>query len=138
MQSRDNRSIVFLFITAVMIFVASPLIGRVLYSMTKNNLEPKATNQSIELAINNELGDKATQVNSYRVVNDWWYVVNTTDTPSGKSSLAVVADFKNGSGPRLVIAPGEIFTQKNISGVGVPYEVINEVSKTNGSKNDKL
>lgn len=57
--------------------------------------------------------------------NNYWYLVKLQNKDD-KSIIyyAIVADFKE---PQVVLGPGEVLSQLNISSIGIPYEIIDKL-----------
>ena len=70
---------------------------------------------------------------SYKIYNNNWYFVKVRDR-SDKSIIynVVVADFKE---PQVVLGPGEVLSQLNISNIGIPYEIIDQLYSGTGGGN---
>lgn len=68
---------------------------------------------------------------SFRVVDNWWYIVKVKGGDSDIVLTALVSNFYNSPQQMQVITnPSERLPQYNISGFGIPYSVIEEINNS--------
>lgn len=70
------------------------------------------------------------EILSFKRTDDRWYVVTVKQDSTGdEAQKMLIGDFYPEADRMVVISePGEGLTQFNISGIGVPYEVIDELN----------
>lgn len=115
-------------------FVVTPVIAW--FITPRSNPEANRTHQEFTQLIDKHNETSADQdkipsvtVQSSRRVQDVWYVVNVTAPDSSTKGVMVVADFQHDPEKMEIITkPFEPLFYKNVSLIGMPYDVIDEVN----------
>lgn len=125
----NKRFVVFL---ALLFFVAGPVLAWV--------VNPPASTKSRDTNLFYELVDHyntefpetpipGITINSFRHVSDVWYVVEVTSNQTQQKGKLLAADFYNNPDRmEIVSTPFAPALQYNISGIGVPYDLLEELN----------
>ncbi|CAN5427055.1 hypothetical protein BH09PAT4_BH09PAT4_03250 [soil metagenome] len=142
----------FVVMSAITIIVAAPLLAWFTAKLTPiSSGQPTTPDTNVQAATKEELLSalqtehkeshvsnpniteaKVTSIQSFKVFDKWWYLVNVTVAGGTTDTLpVVVAKFFDGPHAiRIITNPGEPFLLRNISGtLGVPYDVIDSYNK---------
>lgn len=143
MQRQSPR---FVIISLILIFIVSPLTGIGLAKLTHvrtSTVPPSRTKADFETLLRQaaktseypELYDK-TVVKSFKHQDKWWYTLTVKPRSSDQDKLMVIGDFYTQADKMvIVVPPGGRLSEYNISEMGVPYSIIDEVnSQTDGKE----
>lgn len=130
-ESRD-LSRRFLITSGVLVLLVAPVLGWTARKIQSPQASNVLSEQRIQEIVRASAGSDVT-VRSYKTSESWWYTAFVTNSKDeGDTDVAVIANFDDGeSKPHLVVKPGEKLVQKNISGYGLPYDVVNDVLEYN-------
>lgn len=127
-----NISIRFITLALTLLLVLAPLTGWWLVEFYTNQPARVITKEDAEKVINSYLSsneDEVVKVNNVKVISikksrDDWYLVTTESR--GLRYRSVLSNF---NGLQVVVAPGDILSKYNISLIGIPYEIMDELVK---------
>ncbi len=124
----------FVFTSIILVFVVSPFLA---WSIRKAMYKPpkplKVDSSYVQSVITKETGKKYV-VTSVENIENWWYVVKLYEAGGPQQERVAVLSNFNSKDPAFSISvkPGEKLVQKNISGFGLPYSVVESIVESNG------
>lgn len=132
--NKQNKSIIVL--SLVIFLVIAPILA---WITTPHNTAKKERSFDEFYSLikqYNKTADEASKIPEIKItsvhrVEDVWYVVDIHPTNSAEKGKMLFADFYHDPAKMdIIVKPFETFTQQNISGIGVPYSVIDEINST--------
>lgn len=124
----------------IVVFIASPVcaffgvqIYRQLNQNTLTSTPPERTIADIQSLFNSRTGSQypEVEVKSIKRFEDVWYLADLKYKNQDDSIYrSIIGDFYNSASKmRIILEPGKQLIRYNISNMGLPYELIDELNK---------